>query len=118
MLGEEERLLTTATSIGVYEVCSLVESFGGLCFPAHIDRPSYSLLSQLGLWDPSLPFPLAELSLNCPPALLQRPDLKGLRFITNSDSHSLGLIPDAARTMELTKKEPAAVLDWLRQLRS
>lgn len=118
VLREEERLLSVASSIGVYEVCPLVESFGGVCFPAHIDRPSYSLISQLGLWDPSLPFPLAELSLNCPPEFPLRPDLRGLRFLTDSDAHSLALIPDAVRSMELPEKTPAAVLDWIRGHRS
>lgn len=113
ILGEEERLLSIASSIGVYEVYPLVGSFGGVCFPAHIDRPSYSFISQLGLWDPSLPFPLAELSLHCPPEFPARPDLKGLRFITNSDSHSLCMIPDAAQIMELPEKTAAAVLDWI-----
>ena len=113
--GEEDRLLSDATSIGVYEVCPLVESFDGVCFPAHIDRPSYSLLSQLGLWDPSIPFPMAEVSLACPPNFPDRPDLKGVPLITDSDAHALGLIPDAIRTMDLPEKTAAAVLDWIRQ---
>lgn len=112
VLGVEERLLSIASSIGVYEVLPLVKSFGGVCFPAHIDRPSYSFISQLGLWDPSLPFPVAELSLHCPPGFLSRPDLQGLRFITNSDSHSLS-IPDATRAIDLPAKTIEAVLDWI-----
>jgi len=114
VLKEEERLLSVATSIGVYEVCHLVESFGGVCFPAHIDRPSYSLISQLGLWDPSIPFPLAELSLHCPPEFPLRPDLAGVRFITDSDAHALETIPDAIRTMDLSAKTSQAVINWIR----
>lgn len=113
--GEEERLLSTATSIGVYEVCPLAAGFGGVCFPAHIDRPSYSLLSQLGLWDPTIPFPLAEVSLLCPPEFRARPDLRGVPLIADSDAHALGLIPDAIRTMELPEKTAPAVLDWVRR---
>ncbi len=115
ILGEEARLLSAATSIGVYEVCPLVERFGGVCFPAHIDRPSYSLLSQLGLWDPSLPFPLAEVSLGCPPDFCARPDIQGVPLITDSDAHFLGLIPDAVSTMEVTEKNISAILSWIRQ---
>lgn len=114
VLGEEERMLSGATSIGVYEVCPLAASFGGVCFPAHIDRPSYSLISQLGMWDPFIPFPLAEVSLACPPEFRERSDLAGVTLITDSDSHALGLIPDALRTMELPEKSAEAVLDWLR----
>lgn len=114
VLGREERLLTTATSIGVYEVSPLVGTFGGVCFPAHIDRPSYSLLSQLGLWDPSLPFPLAELSPRCPLGFSSRPDLKGVGFLTNSDAHALDQIPDARRRVELPDRSAQAVLEGLR----
>ena len=113
VLREEPRLLALASSIGVYEVCPLVASYGGVCFPAHIDRPSYSLLSQLGLWDPTLPFPLAEVSRNCPAGFLYRPDLTGVPVITNSDSHALEQIPDGEHTMLLPEYTAEAVLDWL-----
>ena len=114
VLGEEERLLSNATSIGIYETAPVVASFGGFCFPAHIDRPSNSLISQLGLWDPSLPFALAEFSLHCPPDFHLRPDLKGLRFITNSDAHALETIPDAAQSMDIPEKNAQSVLQWLK----
>ena len=47
VLGEEPRLLAGATAIGVYEVPALVERYGGAAWPAHIDRSSFSLLSDL-----------------------------------------------------------------------
>ena len=115
VLGLESKLLSAATTIGVYEVCDLVASYGGVCFPAHIDRPSFSLLSQLGLWDPFIPFPLAELSSNCPPEFPQRPDLRGVPMITDSDCHILGMLPDGVNTMDLPEKTVSAVLEWLRR---
>lgn len=114
VLGEEPRLLASASAIGVYELCPLVDSFHGVCFPAHIDRPSYSLLSQLGLWDSTLPFPLAEVSRNCPAGFAYRPDLALVPLITNSDSHALEQVPDAQYTMDLPEQTPQAVLTWLR----
>lgn len=83
VLGEESRLLAGATAIGVYEVPALVERYGGAAWPAHIDRPSFSLLSNLGLWDPGLGFSLAEVSRNCPPDFMPgRRDLRGVPTIT------------------------------------
>ena len=67
VLGEESRMLAGASSIGVYEVREMAARFGGVAYPAHIDRPSFALLSNLGFWDPALGFPLAELSRHCPP---------------------------------------------------
>lgn len=114
VLGEERALLAGATDIGVYEVPALAASFGGVAYPAHIDRPSFSLLSNLGLWDPALGFPLAELSACCPPDFCaSRPDLRGVRTITASDAHYLDQIRDPCQAMELPERTPKAVLSWL-----
>ena len=115
VLGEERALLAGAADIGVYEVPALVASFGGVAYPAHIDRPSFSLLSNLGLWDPSLGFPLAELSARCPPDFCaSRPDLQGVRTITASDAHYLDQVRDPCQAMELSEPTPEAVISWLR----
>ena len=116
VLGEETRLLAGAADIGVHDVHDLVDSFGGLAYPAHIDRQSNSLLSQLLFWDPDLKFTLAEVSLNCPGNLFDRRDLKGLRHISACDAHYLHQIPDAYQYMEIPERSPRAVLNWLNRL--
>lgn len=114
VLGEETLLLAGAADIGLYEIPKLMEEFGGLSFPAHIDRPSNSLLSQMGLWMPDLDFPLAEVSRYCPSDLFERRDLQGLRHISACDAHDLTQIPNAHQYMDLPEKTPQAVLDWLK----
>ena len=114
VLGEERRMLAGASSIGVYEVRELAARFGGVAYPAHIDRPAFALLSNLGFWDPALGFPLAELSRHCPPDFAAgRPDLAGVRTITGSDAHYLDQIADASQYLYLPEWTPRAVLDWL-----
>ena len=118
VLGEERALLAGAADIGVYEVPALVASFGGVAYPAHIDRPSFSLLSNLGLWDPSLGFPLAELSARCPP------DFSGLPARPAGGAHhhhSLrrplsgpGFPRRTPVAMELSEAPTHAVLEYLR----
>ena len=114
VLGEEPRFLGGASAIPLAEVPALTAGLGGAAFPAHIDRPSFSLLGVLGLWEPSLGFPLAEVSRHCPQSLPARPDLAGVRLITNSDAHYLEQVWEAEHTMELPQRTPEAVLDWLR----
>lgn len=114
VLGEEPRMLAGATDLGIRQVPALVERHGGVCFPAHIDRPSFSLLSNLGLWDPDLGFSCAEISHDCPPGLLDRPDLKGVRVFTASDAHYLDQIMDPVQSVELPERSAAALLTWLR----
>ena len=116
VLGEESRLLAGATAIGVYEVPALVERYGGAAWPAHIDRPSFSLLSNLGLWDPGLGFSLAEVSRNCPPDFMPgRRDLRGVPTITGCDAHYLEQISDTGQFMEVPARSREAVLAWLRR---
>lgn len=114
IIGCETAFLAGASSIGVYETAALVTSFGGVAFPAHIDRPAFSLLSNLGFWDDAMGFSLAELSSACPSGFTDRSDLAGLRFLTNCDAHMLEQIPDAHQWMDLPERSPQAVLNWLK----
>lgn len=116
LVEEEPLLLAGATDIGVYAVSALAARFGGLAIPAHIDRPSFSLLANLGLWDGSMGFPCAEVSPACPPDFFARPDLRGVPHITGSDAHYLHQIAPARQTLDLSDRSPSAVLDKLRHL--
>lgn len=114
ILGEESAFLAGAAEIGIYEVAALTDQYGGVSFPAHIDRPSFSLLSNLGFWDTNMGFPLAELSPHCPTTLLRRPDLAGVTLITNSDAHYLDQVLDPHQYMDLPERSPEAVIYWLK----
>ena len=111
----EEKLLISATGIGIYEVSKLVKKYGGAAYPAHIDRQSNSLLNNLGLWDSSMGFGLAELSLKCPDDFPStRRDLKGVNFIKGSDAHRMEQIPEQPyQFMRLDELSAAAVIEWI-----
>lgn len=113
VLGEERAFLAGAADIDIREVSALVSGCGGLAYPAHIDRPSFSLLSNLGLWDPGLGFALAEVSASCPPGFFDRSDLALVSHVTGCDAHYLDQIPDAHQFMALEELSPRCVLNWL-----
>lgn len=113
VLGEEARMLAGATTIGIYDVAALVGSFGGFAYPAHIDRNSFSVISNLGLWDAGLGFSLAEVSRKCPAGFMDRPDLRGLPTLTASDAHYLDQIADADQALEAEDATPQAILEAL-----
>ena len=48
-VGEEPRMLLTAANLTTDEVFRLVKELNGVAVPAHVDRSSYSILSNLGL---------------------------------------------------------------------
>ncbi|MGI9860203.1 PHP domain-containing protein [Moorella naiadis] len=90
-IGREKRLLLGSTRMSVEEVVREVNSRGGLCLPAHVDRPSYSLLANLGVMPPGLPVPALELGLFRPEAARKKfPALAGRSLVAASDAHYLG----------------------------
>ena len=54
IIGEEEHFLSNATDISVENVPDLVSPYGGICYPAHIDRQANGIISVLGTF-PSTP---------------------------------------------------------------
>ena len=118
VIAKEDALLIGATSIGLYEVTALLEPFGGMAIPAHIDRPSFSLLSNLGFYDSDMRFTCMEITGRCDVQKLRisHPELTDMAFITNSDAHYLDWIPDAGPTLETDEASPAGVLRALRKL--
>lgn len=60
IIGEDEFLLSNATTLSIEEVPALVENFGGICYPAHIDRPSNSVSAVLGVFPEFPHFNCAE----------------------------------------------------------
>lgn len=91
LLGREEELLLSASGISLTEAPSLVRSFGGVCFPAHVNRDSYSILSALGDFPPETPFFAAEHTADAERSALLRlcPKLSEKLLLVNSDAHRL-----------------------------
>ncbi|MCQ2552804.1 MAG: PHP domain-containing protein [Clostridia bacterium] len=111
---EEEIMLAGASDIGIYEVYDLVDKLGGVSYPAHIDRPSNSLLSNLGFWDASMKFPMAELSYGCDfNTLKDRKDLQGLSFVRGSDAHYPDQLKPKFQCIDLAEKTAAELINKL-----
>lgn len=113
--GEIEHLLLPATSISIMTAKKEAERFSGICFPAHIDRDSYSVLSVLGEIAPECGFTTAELAdISLLPQLLQRhPILGEMNIVTDSDAHYLENMREAENTMELDELTAEAVIKFL-----
>jgi 3',5'-nucleoside bisphosphate phosphatase len=90
-LSTETRLLLTSTDLTLEDVVRRVGVLGGLAIPAHIDRPSFSLLANLGFVPPHLDVPALEIFRRSEPAdvIAQSPDVAAYPLIRNSDAHQL-----------------------------
>ncbi len=94
IIGEVDKFLVVSCTYGVDELAKRVHELGGLVIPAHVDRSSFSLTSQLGFipegdWD-------ALEVVRLPPANIDWVDGKqvqrsldtlGYPLTTSSDAH-------------------------------
>ena len=114
-IGELEHLLLPATEISIMNAYSLARSFGGICYPAHVDRDSLSILSVLGEIDESCGFITAELADKSKLDTLRRlhPILDTLNIVTNSDAHYLENMRDAENQIELEELSAECLVERL-----
>ena len=102
--GIEETLLISSTDISVEELFELTKSCGALFIPAHIDRHSYSILTNLGFIPPELKIKYIEISKNVTDAneyISSRPDLRSYNVLRNSDAHYLEKMSERENFLDL-----------------
>jgi hypothetical protein len=87
----EWRLLSAPCSLSVYEIGNKIHELGGLYIAAHIDRPVFSIFSQLGGISGDEGFDAVELT--CYAAKTDWTDkIHGLPILRSSDAHHLNAI--------------------------
>ncbi|MHB1132379.1 MAG: PHP domain-containing protein [Chloroflexota bacterium] len=105
LAGVNQRLLLTATSLTLTEILARVTERGGLAIPAHVDRPSFGLVGQLGFVPSDLEAPALEVSARVDPRRPEtlHPSLLGWRLLQSSDAHYLGQIGTGCTTLCLAE---------------
>jgi hypothetical protein len=84
--GEVEYFLVNPLDLTVDNIGAKVAEYGGILIPAHVDRPAFSMTSQLGVVTPG---PWAALEcVRILPTVNRLPlDTLGYPLITSSDAH-------------------------------
>lgn len=115
-IGEVDNLLILATDISVMDIKPLVESFDGVCYPAHINRDSMSIISSLGDIPPECDFKTAEVSSSGDVEQLKAryPILNDMLIVRDSDAHYLQNMRDAENFFELDELSIDSVLKKLK----
>ena len=88
ILGEVEWFLGVACDWPLTTLAGIVIRQGGLFIPSHVDRPSCSIMSQLG-YIPDLPYDAMEVTSACLPPGRFSSDLARYPKIMSSDAHFL-----------------------------
>ncbi len=95
VIGEEPHLLPNATTVSLDEVPSLVAKYGGVCYPAHIDREANGIITVLGTLPESPQFSCVEIRNSEKVAeLTERFSLQNKTVVISSDAHYLTDIRD------------------------
>lgn len=115
VIGKEDKLLITAANISIVDLPNAVKKFDGICYPAHIDKSAYSVLSALGDIPPECDFKAVEISARGDVgALKEKYDLLNrVPLILSSDAHYLEDINPQRAWLELEDKSVKSVLSAL-----
>lgn len=114
--GIEPNLLINAVDISFDELWDLVGSYGGVMFPAHVEKSANSLISNLGFIPPDSKFVTAELKdlKKLHEMRKNHPYLEHCRIISNSDAHYLEHIHEPVLTLHTEGTTAADVITALR----
>lgn len=115
-VGTEPCLLINSADISFDGLYELTESFGGVMFPAHVEKSANSLIANLGFVPPDSRFRTAELKdlKKLHEVRKSNPYLESCRIVSNSDAHYLEHIHEAELTIPVREKSVEAVIEYLR----
>ena len=102
VIGEEPHLLSNATTISLDEAPHIAKSFGGICYPAHIDRPSNGIIATLGTFPPVKGVRCAEFrNKNAIEQYTKEYGLHNYTKIVSSDAHYVWDISEKENYFEI-----------------
>ena len=102
LIGTEAHFLSNATDVSIEDAPEFVENFGGICYPAHIDRQANGIISVLGTL-PSTPY-FKNVEINRRENIekyVKDCSLEDKRIIVSSDAHCLTDMRDKENYFEL-----------------
>lgn len=116
--GSLPNLLINATSIGFDDVYDAVTQFHGIMIPAHLDKTTTSLLSNLGFVPEGSRFTCFELKNldNLHRVREAHPYLRGCNVVSSSDAHYLEHMRDPGYSLMIEDRTPEAVLAALNEV--
>ena len=103
IIDEEEFLLHSALDVSVDALAEKVHELNGLFIPAHVNRPKFSLISQLGFIPPDIKADAFEISkhISREEFYKQFAYLKNKTVIQNSDAHFVDAIGETFTEFDL-----------------
>lgn len=123
--GINDKMLITATKLSIDEIFHIVPALGGVAYPAHVDRESYNLITNLGGVPHSYKGRYMELTgrENFEDRIYKNERYftkyisnlleGGYSFVKSSDAHNLGDILEAGNHIDLRERSISALIGEL-----
>ena len=90
VIGEEEFFLPVATTVSLEDLPDMVRAYGGVCYPAHIDRQANGMIHVLGTFPETPYFNCYELNdMGNYAEYVKKYSLENKRYVVGSDAHYL-----------------------------
>lgn len=113
---EIENLLSTASFLDIGTAVEKIREFGGVAIPAHVDKTSYSIISNLGFIPEEMDFSTVEIKMpERVEELSKNHNILKYKFIHNSDAHFLWDIHEKEFCLPLEKSNPTDIINYLKQ---
>jgi PHP family Zn ribbon phosphoesterase len=117
IINNVERMLIAPTGISFDNLYDLTIEHNGVFIPAHIDRDSFSVISNLGFLPPHLKINTVEISQKGAEKGIGKSLVKNnsdINTIISSDAHQLWAINDKKHFFSLPELSADVVIDFLR----
>ena len=90
-IRRETQLLLTSVALSLEDAIGRVSAIGGLAIPAHVNRPAFGLIANLGFVPVDVKIEALEVSrhLNVADAVTKFPQIKGYPLVQGGDAHRL-----------------------------
>ncbi len=117
IIKKEENLLINTTQLSFDNMYDVVYNSGGAMIPAHIDKNSNSVISNLGFIPENSKFRWVEVadSNNFDKLRDMNRYLDYCNYITDSDAHYLNQINEPVNFIEVEERSPEAIIRKLRE---
>ena len=112
ILGEVDKLLVSGADISIEDVLEYVHGKNGLVIPSHIDRPSFSIPSQLGFF-PDLGFDAVEIALAANMGMISGLP-RTYPVIASSDAHHPDYVGSKYTEVEAESKDFHAIAEAIK----
>ncbi len=116
IIYNNKKLLITATNLTIEEAFNKTMELNGIIVPAHLDRSSNSLISNLGVVPQDLPIKYIEFSKKCNNEvfLKEHEYLRKYKYYNSSDAHYLGDILEREVFLDLDEKSIDQLFEKMR----